>query len=360
MKCESYEDSIIDYAAGILGIDEARSVEKHIQECADCKSLYEEYYAIKRMSDEESVVRPSVKIYENLSNKFKEAVRSRRFSIFEKIFSYPILVPAITSALILCFWFYYDGVNQRPNSVIIYPNKVIAEKRQTDDKIPYEELNSTIATEVVQHKFIISKQKEEFETQEGFSDGLGRTLEKKKSDSILASRSQDKDKKDKSMPTSAAISSVDSSHSRELAFKSKDRVAEEKPVLRDDVLNGNYKQAAEPATPRFQAEVSDKGLTSQESDQISQMNLALSQQKLGDCKSSIKTGESLLKIIPEPVNEIKGKIFQSLAECYEQEGDWNMAVANYRNLQSVTPDKIDFANGRIFEIQKKIDISNVK
>jgi tetratricopeptide (TPR) repeat protein len=87
-----------------------------------------------------------------------------------------------------------------------------------------------------------------------------------------------------------------------------------------------------------------------------QLNLALKQQKEGNCEASIKTNEELLKASPPPPDSIKEKAYLSLAECYEQKGDWYKAISSYNNLQEIAPKQTAFAKDRIEALKQKINL----
>jgi tetratricopeptide (TPR) repeat protein len=94
-------------------------------------------------------------------------------------------------------------------------------------------------------------------------------------------------------------------------------------------------------------EISDKAY-------LRQLNVALKQQKAGDCESAIITNENNLKNIPTAPDEIKEQTYLSLAQCYEQQNMYVKAIENYNYLQRVAPGQKAFATEKIQELNFKV------
>ena len=87
---------------------------------------------------------------------------------------------------------------------------------------------------------------------------------------------------------------------------------------------------------------------------LRQLNVALNQQKSGDCESAIITNENNIKNIPTAPDEIKEQTYLSLAQCYEQQNKYAKAIENYNYLQQVAPSQTIFATKKIQELNFKV------
>ena len=87
---------------------------------------------------------------------------------------------------------------------------------------------------------------------------------------------------------------------------------------------------------------------------LRQLNVALNQQKAGDCESAIITNENNIKNIPTAPDEIKEQTYLSLAQCYEQQNKYAKAIENYNYLQQVAPSQTIFATKKIQELNFKV------
>lgn len=87
---------------------------------------------------------------------------------------------------------------------------------------------------------------------------------------------------------------------------------------------------------------------------LRQLNVALGQQKMGDCESAIATNEMNLKNSPDAPGVIKEQTYLSLAQCYEQRNMYAKAIENYNNLQQVAPSQKAFAMQKIQELNIKV------
>ncbi len=87
---------------------------------------------------------------------------------------------------------------------------------------------------------------------------------------------------------------------------------------------------------------------------LRQLNVALNQQKAGDCESAIITNENIIKNIPTAPDEIKEQTYLSLAQCYEQQNKYAKAIENYNYLQQVAPTQKTFATKKIQELNFKV------
>jgi tetratricopeptide (TPR) repeat protein len=91
---------------------------------------------------------------------------------------------------------------------------------------------------------------------------------------------------------------------------------------------------------------------------LRELNVALSQQKAGDCESAIITNENNLKNSPKATIEIKEQTYLSLAQCYEKQNMFVKAIENYNYLQQVAPAQKSFATEKIQELNFKVQNLN--
>ena len=128
----------------------------------------------------------------------------------------------------------------------------------------------------------------------------------------------------------------------ELIISEKVRSAEKKEKIAKNKLED----------ARFTKIDSPKDIT--DKNYLRQLNVALNQQKAGDCESAIITNENNIKNIPTAPDEIKEQTYLSLAQCYEQQNKYAKAIENYNYLQQVAPSQTIFATKKIQELNFKV------
>ena len=91
---------------------------------------------------------------------------------------------------------------------------------------------------------------------------------------------------------------------------------------------------------------------------IHELNIALREQKSGNCDTAIQRNEKIINNMPAPSNKIKEQSYLSIAECYELQKKYHKAIENYNLLQEVAPAQTTFATKKINELQLKIQNSD--
>lgn len=128
----------------------------------------------------------------------------------------------------------------------------------------------------------------------------------------------------------------------ELIISEKVRSAEKKEkIAKNKLEDARFTEVDSPK------EISDKNY-------LRQLNVALNQQKAGDCESAIITNENNIKNIPTAPDEIKEQTYLSLAQCYEQQNKYAKDIENYNYLQQVAPSQTIFATKKIQELNFKV------
>jgi len=129
-----------------------------------------------------------------------------------------------------------------------------------------------------------------------------------------------------------------------------------------ELVKGEMSNAAEEKEERVEINRRDERtlLYSQGADYQSKLDLALKQQREGNCDASIKTNQELLKTNPYPPQNIAEKAYLSLAQCYEQKGELDLAILNYKNVQEAAFDQAHLAKEKIESLERKNGLLKAK
>jgi tetratricopeptide (TPR) repeat protein len=327
MDCERFEELLIDFMEDEIDPSEREVVKKHLVTCPYCSKRLEEYKKIRRIFNGETLPELSSQVLASLSKIAREEVAKDKPLFWKRWFYSPILVPVLSSALALFLWIYYGQKN-----------------------IEHSPGESILSREVMAKKVPAAK--------EPALPGVGeKTLEKleSKPGHVLSKPSSVSPPalKEKSRIQEEATSSS-GSLSKELVARKGVKESDQFSENEEKSL-GKLERPTEEAPTQKEESKKAELYSYQESNKYQkQLDLALKQQREGNCEVSIKTNEELLKASPSPPDSLKEKAYLSLAECYEQKGDWEKAILNYRNLQEVSPDKASFAEHRIQDLRQRL------
>lgn len=362
MDCKRFEELLIEFIENQLVSSDMAAVKKHLSACPNCSREVEEYKEFRRMLNEETALQPSSETLARLSRAARDAVKRDQTPFWKKWFYSPILVPALSSALALFLWVSYGknspdlffGVRNR------HSTEVMAKKTPSG-----QEPNVQIAGEPAL---------------EDFRPGQGRALSKKLSPVIP--RGSELNSGIEAAPPGVAPSA-------ELPageVKETDKISDYKAETFTGSVDSNplNNPGSEPSTQEefakrqvlakelSEEEVVERNLEDEQRIKEAQLysspkdsyqdklDLALKQQREGNCGASIKTSEDLLKASPPPPNSLMEKAYLSLAECYEKRGDWDRAILNYQNLQEAASEQARFAEDKIEGIRQKANLFRAK
>jgi hypothetical protein len=359
MNCEKFEGLLIDFMVDEIDPSDRDLVNKHLITCAYCSKRLEEYLKIRRVFNQETLTQPSTHVLATLTRRARQEITRDIPPFWKRWFYSPILVPVLSSALAVLVWVYHGQKDTEFSQV-----KANYSREATAKKAPMTEELPTLIWDKASGKIGPNKPGVSSEQSEKRSDLQG-VREKTLGDL-------------ESNP--GRVLSSDSSSVNPQAFGKKERIQEESemnigPASPEELVARMETKEAdkisqEEASRRFEAKsinepapkqpnkTGEESFKQEATAQVQpfsyreigydeQLNLALNQQKEGNCEASIKTNEELLKAIPSPSDLVKGKAYISLAECYEKKGDLVNAIINYENLKNVSPRQATFAKGRI-------------
>lgn len=355
MDCKRFEELLIDFIENELDPSEVEAVKKHVSICSYCSREVEEYKEIRRMLDEEIPFKPSSEVLVKLSKIARDRIERDKTPFWKRWFYSPILVPVLSSALALFLWVSY-GQN---NLDLFFRDKNMYSTEVMAKKIPSaQEPNLPIAGERTLDLEL----------------GQGRILSKEPSPVIPKGRGA-KSGIEAAAPVLAPSDELPAKELKEID-KISDLKAEtfagsleskpiNEPLLQQPTEKGFAKgevRMERQSEEQIVGETRDDKQRIEEAELYSnlgdfyenKLDIALKQQREGNCEASIKTNEELLKTSPPPPNSVAEKAYFSLAECYEQMGDLDNALVNYQNLGEIATEKADFAKNKIEGLEQKI------
>lgn len=347
MKCEECSELLVDYIHNELGSEVNATVKDHLSSCIKCSRELEEYTEIRMAAQGEALPEISSEVLSKISKAAKDNLQQNKKAFWKKWSYSPILVPALTSAIVLSVWFYsgYDGVNISP--------EVASNRGESSLKVPLEAM-------------------------EGQSDSVGGIIENNtemedtsvlegKSGSALndniAEPSENLQMFSDEQPPSHTLdtSLLESQDPADLEFVERER---SKQIALPQT------QDAEPPT-KTKSEASPKQnvlMDSFEQEESESVNLRMQndkplvaqKKKEDECDISIATNEAIVNSTTPVSKAIQKESYKMLAQCYEQKGDFDRAISNYMNLEQVAPEESSFANTRIQYIRNRIKLDQMR
>jgi len=335
MKCEDCRELLIDYLDNELSSELGDKVRDHISSCSKCSKEFEEYTEIQMVAQTQQLPEVSSEVLTKLSKAASDDIKKARTPFWKKWSYSPILVPTLTTAIALSVWFYYG--NDAVNFVTLEQEKA-ALKTQADAVLPQSEYGDSFAKENVETENTVVVEREngptppevESESQEKPETFASKQLQASPIEPKISSGSEFEEETN-------GLSEVDlyESQDRELQVQRKVKAFPEQPMSLD-----NQKQEelgfAKSNMQRGQHETASQKIIDDE------------------CEVSIRTNETIVNSSDQISKDVQKRSFKTLAQCYEQKGDYNKAISNYINLEEVAPEESSFANTRIREIRNRM------
>lgn len=329
MNCEKCSELLIEYMDGELSPGETALVKSHVEACPECLREYEDYAEIRRTASEHAqATELSPETVSALARAAKESVSRDRRPFWRRLAFSPFLVPALSSAIALSVWFYYDNTGTELPSGNSSSTTVMAKKAEPVFEGSGTE-NMKAAPPAPKRERALTGDTELRARSYGEADAM---TERKAAAPL---------------PPPAPMTARDEASPAESA-----RMSAPREMRKMDAPSGAERDEV-PAledSPESESAAPYSAAASGGYDEALQR--ALRQQESGDCASSIKTNETLLKSRPEPPLSVQTASYRSLAECYEQRGEAEKAVYSYERLARLSPEDAPHARARIAELKK--------
>jgi len=289
MNCEKCSELLIEYIDGELSPGETAFVRSHIEACPECLGEYEDYTEIRRaVTETASAPELSPEIVATLARAAKKSVSKERKPFWKRIAFSPFLVPALSSAIALSVWFYYGNTGTHLTSEGPSSSTVMAKK--------VEPVFEGSGTESVQAAAPAAK-RERALTQDtelraqSYGDADAMTEQK-----VAAPA-----------PPPAPMASRDNEPSTESA-----RMSAPQGMRKMEAPAGGAGEEASALADSSDSEQSEMYSASAAAGEYdSLLRTALRQQESGDCASSIKTNEAILRSRPEPPLNVQAVSYKS-------------------------------------------------
>lgn len=350
MNCERFGELLIDFMEGEVDPSEREEVKNHLEYCPYCSKKLEDYMKIRRMFNEEALPQPSAQALSRLSKIAKDETERDKTPFWKKWFYSPILVPLLSSGLALLIWVSYGekDIREYSSGTAMYSSRdVMAEKMPMKQKLNLPEVGERMARNMKSPP--TAPLPESSSVSQQLSREMSRVQEVMPQPLHSEGMSADKDVEE----TDQSLRSLHHESSAKFEDKLASKPTPEKSV-EEPLRSLGYIGPAEEDIE--QSYVSAEQEARQDKEKINfneKLNLALRQQKEGNCEASIKTNKELLNAFPPPPDSLKEKAYLSLAECYEQKGDWDVAIVNYKNLQEVAPEQTAFTKEKIEHLKRQ-------
>ncbi len=358
MDCKRFEELLVDFVEGELDNSGIEAVKTHLLTCSSCSREVEEYKEIQRMLSEESIPQISSEVQARLSKAARGELTKDTPPFWKRWYYSPILVPIFSSALAFFLWVSYgqNNIDFLPPDRDVYSTEVMAKKMPASEEPSSPALGQSASEEVGSHP--------------------GRAFSKKTSPIIPKASALKSEAQVAPLPA-APSESEDLKGAMETDKTSEFEAQAPEASLKSRELNEPLRQdsprqefakdemlkAGDEKEERLEINRSDERMllySDPHDDYQSKLDLALKQQREGNCDASIKTNQELLKANPYPPQNIAEKAYLSLAECYEQKGDLDLAILNYKNVQEAAFDQAHLAKEKIEILERKTGLLKAK
>ncbi len=388
MSCERFKGLLVDFMMDEIDPYEKDLVNKHLIACPDCSKRLEEYLKIQRVFNEETMPQASPHVLAMLSKRARQEIAKDNPPFWKRWFYSPIFVPVLSSALAISLWIYYGekGINYPPDEAIYSRDTAAKRVPSAQEQNPPVGENSVLDKIESENPIVLPKQLEGGSRLKGNGGKILGDIKSKpgsvssgKPSSVSSKASGKKggvrEESVGYLATVAPLEELVNEKDTEKADKATEDLASvnlkaeslnapapipltktEGESLESGVLaEGQLGKSRVEENRGDMKEVNGAELFSyQEIAYDELLNLALKQQKDGNCEASIKTNERLLKTSPPPSDLIKGKAYLSLAECYEKKGDLENAILNYQNLEEVSRKQANLVKDKIEALREKM------
>ena len=346
MKCEECRELLVDYIHNELGSEVNATVKEHLSSCIKCSRELEEYTEIRMAAQGEALPEVSTEILSKISKAAKDNHGSE-IGFAANCASCPsFLVPALTSAIVLSVWFYsrYDGVNISP--------EVASNRGESSLKVPLE------AMEAQSDSAVIIENNTEMEGTIVVEEKSGSAL----NDNITELSENPQMFRYEQPPSHILDSSPSESQDRaDLEFVERERSKQiALPQTQDAEPLAKSKPEASPKQNVFVDSFEQEESESANSRMQNNKPLAAQKKKEDECDISIATNEAIVNSTTPVSKAIQKESYKTLAQCYEQKGDFDRAISNYMNLEQVAPEESSFANTRIQDIRNRIKLDQMR
>ncbi len=360
MNCEKFQELLIDFIEGEIEPSDIELVKSHLVACQNCSKKMDEVKEIGRVFNVETPTEPSAEVLARLSRMAREELEKGEVPFWRKWLYTPILVPVFSTGLAVFIWISYvqNDVGYGPDDAI-YSTKVMARKMPMAQKPNFPGVRNDAVSNLDSNQGPFLSDEPVSGSQ--LAPGKKSTIEEEKTvrssepspaREMIAGRDV-KDDDEHSGERDEISDKIEARAIEEPASAPKIE-AQDEAFLVESLSQGRSGEREEQRLQEIKQKSNRPALhTHTETTYKDKLDLGLRQQKEGNCKASIKTNEELLKLTPPPTDPVKGKAYLSLGECYEQMGEWEKAVRNYKNLQKISPEETAFAVEKIEHIRRQ-------
>lgn len=331
MKCQECSELLIDYLHGELSPELNETVGSHMSNCSKCSIEFEEYAQIQKAAQVQTEPKVSSEVIENLSKAASDKIRKVRTPFWKKWSYSPILVPTLTTAIALSVWFYYgeDAVNLGPvekEQVVLEMKTNTVSESDTGSSLTDEQ----IETDNTLGKAQVNAPSSSKSTNKALKQSQTHTPEQLPDPAVEPNNYS----RGKFNQEAEELTELDSYQPQERAQQSQVKVKAlpQEPNNSDDqekVEIGLVKENLQ----REQFEASPRNIADR------------------DCEESIRINEAIINSANAIPKRVQKRSYITLAQCYEQKGNYDKAIANYIKLEQIAPEESSFANSRIQEIK---------
>ncbi|MEM7007874.1 MAG: zf-HC2 domain-containing protein [Thermodesulfobacteriota bacterium] len=334
MECKECSELLLEYLSGELSQEQKDSIKDHLSSCSDeCLKEFEELTLIKMAANNQALPEVSSQTLQNISKEASVKTNLGQKTFWNKWGFRPILVPALTTAIALSVWFYYgyDAANIGPEI------STIKTPVQANEPAGGQ---TTFSDENVQMEGAVLRQEEQLYAEDNI---LEHSIE------------SDARNLQPIPPPPPAVPAPMESKELELNPELEQVKKKQLPKNEKSQVMAKNKSEVSPQS-NVQSDLSNQDLELREKGEA----IIASQKNKTNCDLSIRTNEAFLNSNMPQSKSSQQKSYKELAECYEEQGEFDKAITNYMNLQQVAPEESYFANTRIQAIQDKIELDRLK